>query len=232
VLKQLEVERESDDSVDVLACTSMISVGVDVERLNAMVVLGQPKMSSEYIQASSRVGRGGQHGGVVVVSFSPTKPRDRSHYETFVRFHESMYRWVEPTSVTPHSPPALERALHASVIMVLRLTNLIDDNKAGEFDRQNETHGGLCEQLRLRLHKAVDPDDQDEVNKAIDEIIEWWHQASAGGNNLRFKSEPQFDGLMRMHSQQDKPPARATLNSMRNVDGDATAFVIKSGGTT
>jgi len=229
VLSTLKHTRDAVEAVDVLACTNMISVGVDVERLNAMVILGQPKMSSEYIQASSRVGRGRKVGGVVVVNFSPTKPRDRSHYENFVRFHESMYRWVEPTSVTPQSPPALDRALHASIITVLRLAALVKNEDAVRFDNDDSSQKALLERLRARLHQAIDMSDRAAFDRHYNEVLEWWLRAAEARSCLHYKSQKQFAGIMRYHSGEDRPPARPTLNSMRNVDGDAVAFVLSTG---
>ncbi len=105
-------------SVDVALASNMISVGVDIERLGLMVVAGQPKSTSEYIQASSRVGR--QHPGLVVTVMNLHKSRDRSHYERFVSYHESFYRSVEATSLTPFSGPALERGLAGMLVGLTR----------------------------------------------------------------------------------------------------------------
>lgn len=110
-------------SVDVVLASNMISVGVDIDRLGMMVVAGQPKSTNEYIQATSRVGRDVNRPGLVVTVFHLGRPRDRSHYERFEAYHQAFYRFVEATSVTPFSGPALERGLAGLLVGLVRHKN-------------------------------------------------------------------------------------------------------------
>jgi hypothetical protein len=145
-----------NDHVDVALATNMISVGLDILRLGLMVVLGQPKTSAEYIQATSRVGRDVEKPGLVVTLLNIHKPRDRSHYERFRTYHATFYRAVEAMSVTPFSPRALDRALAAALVALSRQGNENMTPPAGAMQiialRNALTHFALRFADRARNH--------------------------------------------------------------------------------
>ena len=133
ILDSLALKSNEDGFVDILLASNMISVGVDIPRLGLMVVNGQPKTISEYIQATSRVGRTTEGPGLIFTLFNHNKVRDRAFYETFCSWHSSLYRSVEPTSVTPFAPRARDKALHAPLIALMRLAKEMKSPKLNNY---------------------------------------------------------------------------------------------------
>jgi superfamily II DNA or RNA helicase len=128
VLKQLEnsvelVERVSDkavksDVIDLVLATNMFSVGIDIGRLNLMLITGMPKNIAEYIQASSRVGR--KVKGLVVTFLNPNQARDKSYFEHYIPFHQAFYKSIEPLSVTPFTENTIDKMLTTLMVTYMR----------------------------------------------------------------------------------------------------------------
>jgi len=184
ILDQLNIGKDKDPdnpAVDVVLSTNMISVGVDIGRLNAMIVNGQPKNTAEYIQASSRVGREPDSAGIVFAMYNWTRPRDRSHYERFKAFHLAFYRHVESTSVTPYASRARDRALPAVMISMARqsIVALRDNNSAGEIldAKVREQVEELAEYI-VKRSAAVDPSEEEDTQEHLQYLIDRWGQSA------------------------------------------------------
>ena len=227
VLSRLQENMNSKDMIDILPCTNMISVGVDVPRLGLMLINGQPKTTAEYIQASSRIGRNQKRPGVVVTNYRPTMPRDRSHYENFVSYHNSIYRYVEPTSVTPFSSPSMERALHAALIIVMRHAGgLKDSSSVNNFDPNNKDQKFLINLFIERIEKAAEKENT-LVKKYLKKFIMDWEKfiEDVGDPRVFYVKGEQYNSFMIRYEDKHKNDKDhkvfATLNSMRNVDQEA-----------
>lgn len=185
---------QSDEAIDIVLSSNMLSVGIDVSRLALMLMVGQPKTTSEYIQATSRVGRG-EIAGVVVTLFRSNRARDRSQYESFRAFHQSLYRNVEPTSVTPWSRSSRERSLAGALVMLVRqgLQPFCENNGAGRYDRTNaqvsRAVDGLVDQL-LRRVELADTAERDATRRQVDKYLAEWHdKAQVSGAKAPLKYE-------------------------------------------
>ena len=229
-IRTLQRKGRSDaPAVGFVPCTSIISVGVDVDRLGVMLVNGQPKLTSEYIQASSRVGRSSASPGVVLTLYSSAKPRDRSHYEDFLGYHEAVYRYVEPTSVTPYAPPARERTLHAAIISLVRhATEFGSDESAKSVDFSQEPVSGLIRKFKETV-AAADPTEAEEATECIDSFLRLWTENASSGSQLSYTSAgPQFPtGLIRDFGAPEILGYRQAMRSVRNVDPDVILLPVE-----
>ncbi|GGD59606.1 helicase-related protein [Lacimicrobium alkaliphilum] len=236
VLEALKTHRESGSAIDMLPCTNMFSVGVDVKRLGLIMMNGQPKTTAEYIQASSRVGRD-IIPGLVVALYPNNKARDRSQYESFIPYHQALYRAVEPTSVTPYAQPAMERALHAALIIVMRYAaGLSGIDGAKRFDPDEPTVADAIETLRSRM-LAADPTNSTSkasVNSYLDQCVQAWADLArcARDGNIQLRYESRNSSNMKPLIVEYTPGASVkpevpwpTLNSMRNVDRESKIYV-------
>jgi len=176
----------AEGGVDVLLASNMISVGVDIERLGLMVMGGQPKSTSEYIQASSRVGRRASWPGLVVTVYNVHKPRDRSHYERFAAYHACFYRFVEATSVTPFSGPALDRGLAGAVVALTRLSDPLLTPPTGVMElRQRREVGDRAAAVFAQRAGALQRNTQDQQSattalaQRIRSLLDSWERIVA-----------------------------------------------------
>jgi hypothetical protein len=229
-LRRMSIQHPDPDALDVIIATNMISVGVDINRLGLMVVMGQPPSTSEYIQSTSRVGR--RHPGLVIVLFNAAKSRDRSHYEAFVTYHSAIYRQVESTSVTPFSSRSRDRGLHAVLIGLARhLIPALHKNEGAA-----EVEGLISEitairNMILKRVSHVAPDERAAAAAELDEVIEKWRKAARSKPGLVFRSENHPENALLVdiaRGDTDDENSFPTLWSLRDVDRSSGLYPVKS----
>ncbi|MEV0287213.1 helicase-related protein [Kribbella sp. NPDC050820] len=244
-LEALQTPCTEPGSPDIVLATNMISVGVDVDRLGLMAVMGQPQTTSEYIQATSRVGR--RYPGLVFTLYNASRSRDLSHYESFTSYHRALYRQVEATGATPFALRALDRGLHGLLVILARhlVPGAAADKsvavpvEADEFDR-------LVDIIVARAAK-LEPDSAPAVRAALESLVESWSDAVDGGEVLQYArwalQGHEVKGLMIpagssvMDASTGEPlavifppvePPWPTLTSLRNVDRESTLKIIST----
>lgn len=222
-LSQMARTKDNPQAADVILATNMISVGVDIDRLGLMVVMGQPQSTSEYIQATSRVGR--RHPGLVVTLLNANRSRDRSHYESFVSYHSALYRQVESTSVTPFSARARDRGLHAVIISLAR--QLLRDFRPNTGAKAILNHRDELTAIKNIILKRVQDVCKEEAESAeqhIEYILDRWsHMAESP---LTYWGDyPLLRDAASTGS--DEEEGFPTLWSLRDVDAESELYMLR-----
>jgi hypothetical protein len=206
------------DVVDFILATNMISVGIDISRLNIMVLNGMPKNIAEYIQASSRVGRNTK--GLVITLLDPNRAREKSYFEHFINFHSAFYKCVEPISITPFTENTIDKMLTTAFVTFIRnkVPAMAKDDAARYFEREKADE--FIDFIKNRFNE------DDEITAyfitALNNLIDDWKNRACLGSKLTYKAL-----LKRPTERQDDGVDWATMQSMREIDTD-TFIEIKS----
>jgi hypothetical protein len=139
-MKARRTDLPDKEKLDFAVATSMISHGVDVDRLDTMIFFSYPRTTAEYIQASSRAGR--TYPGIVFVVLKSTTYRDRSFYRNFREVHAALDKMVETVPIDRFAVHAVHRTVPGLAVGTLinrsvdrlRKSNEISLEDAREID--------------------------------------------------------------------------------------------------
>ncbi|KAF1083762.1 hypothetical protein SPSYN_03111 [Sporotomaculum syntrophicum] len=230
-ISDLEVNCVSNKTpVDACLASNIIEVGVDIDRLSLMCVVGQPKTTSQYIQVTGRVGRKWEERpGLVITLYNASKPRDRSHFEKFRSYHERLYAQVEPTSATPFSPPTLERALHAVMVSYARQAGN-EMLARSPYPYSSETID-YFKKLIIERVENIDKNETSNTEKVIEKRArQWqnWKRVKWDGSTWEAIESSELPLLRVAGSYATKQQAKLswpTPMSLRNVDAECRATI-------
>jgi hypothetical protein len=211
--------------VDVLLATSMLQVGVDVQRLGLMVVTGQPKNTAEYIQATSRIGRDGARPGVVFTLYHWSRPRDLAHYEDFAHYHATFGARVEGLTTTPFSDRALDRGLTGVLVASVRdsATSALANDAANSVDLASPLVEAIVDEARSRaLRVTHDEAAATEVQDKIAERLASWEarREQLVTGKLGYEAAPDVTGLL-IAAEAGKWGTWTAPRSLREVEPEA-----------
>ncbi|OEK74356.1 helicase-related protein [Staphylococcus equorum] len=218
---KVDFSKYNNQAIDLVLASNIIEVGVDVDRLALMTIVGQPKTTSQYIQVSGRVGRKPEQSpGLVVTIYNRGDSNDKSHYEHFNEFHQKLYANVEESSVTPFSHFSIERGFPAVLIGYLR--QCFNEKDLGVAPntvviRENiEEIKSFVKDKILTKMKLVDNTEEEKLKELFEKIMTslysidydvWENTPTKHGYINKLNSQGEVDG-----------DQMSIIFSMRNVD--------------
>lgn len=212
-LRRLETpEAQFQDRIHVIAASSMLSHGVDIERLNTMVMLGIPLTTAEFIQTTARVGR--RWPGLVYVLHRIGREREQATFGQFDSYVRQGDRFVEPVPITRRSRRVL--ALTTSGIVEARRLALHEPRSGGalttvsrlrSYHQDNATNA--ASEAAALAHALGFDGPLDEM--LTDDIAGWMHSYFSTLN----------DPATTVRWPQDLSPSGPVMRSLRDVEESA-----------
>ena len=213
-LQTSQTPNNYEKGIDIVFATNMISVGVDIPRLGAMIMHGQPRTTAEYIQASSRVGR--THPGIVITAYNHNKSKDRSIYEMFKNFHQSIYRYVESSSVTPYSKGSRDKNLEAIFVGLAKVNGV----KGPGLVPSDKKYTEEAKNWILDSVREVDPEEESATEIELNRIIKVWENAVVDNHGSMGKNAEGINLLGKQGGFKNPNNVFEIPTTMRNSDAD------------
>jgi hypothetical protein len=176
--------------------------------------------------------------------YDASKSRDRSHFEQFKQYHESFYRYVEPTGATPFSKPARDRSLKALLVAMIRNAeeSLRSETSASAFTvaQYEDTIEKIKNYIVARsisITSRLNPDmlnDGKIIEDEIDEFFREWEDAlsayapenfSYGEKYMIRHADADHGRLLKAYGTDDHNGFDA-MTSMRNVDSTVSGNIL------
>jgi hypothetical protein len=221
-----------NSAVDACLASNIIEVGVDIDRLSLMGIVGQPKATAQYIQVTGRIGRRWwERPGLVLMIYNPAKSRDRSHFEQFHSYHRRLYERVEPTSATPFALSAIQRALPGALIAWARQHCTASVGNYGAYESELDKGQELLEE-RCRNVQARQDEERSlrELARVREELGAKWSQNPQEWEE--FPPDVNGEYLMLWPGQYatlvQKQRGVVVASSMRQVDSSAELNITQS----
>ncbi|EJB5292126.1 helicase [Vibrio cholerae] len=217
-------ESEFDERLHIIAASSMMSHGVDIDRLNIMVMLGIPLSTAEFIQATARVGR--RYPSLVFVVHKIGRERDAGIYRSFSQFVSQGDRFVDPVPISKRSRQVLNRTISGLLLARLIMIHEYDSEiplttvKALREYYNNGNFDSGKEARKLIQALELEGDLDSHIRADIEEWIE--------GFESNIKEPPNSAIFPSELSPTERPPMR----SLRDVEKQVPirAFVMKNSG--
>lgn len=130
IARQSQESFRDEKSINVLACSTTMEMGIDLGSLEAVLMCSIPPHPANYKQRAGRAGRAGQNRSVCITLCKSDVLGYRALYDPI---HQLILRQTEIPFVDLDSPQVVQRHVNA---LLFRESNTLDNGKSNNLDQQ------------------------------------------------------------------------------------------------